>query len=194
MLSTSPASALWDVWTPGRRKWPAVHWVRSACGPAGPPRTRAAIAVPELPDVSVYIEALSERIVGRRLDRVLLRSPFVLRSVDPPIESVHGAAVRSIRRVGRRIVLAFDHELFLVIHLMIAGRLRWRDPGEKPGIGSKLLLAVFEFEHGSLLFTEAGSKKRASIQMVRGEEALRALDRGGIEPLEITRDEFREAL
>src|SRR5215475_11749219 len=93
--------------------------------------------VPELPDVSVYIEALSERIVGRRLDRVLLRSPFVLRSVDPPIVSVHGATVRSIRRVGKRIVLVFDRELFLVIHLMIAGRLRWREPGEKPGIGSK---------------------------------------------------------
>jgi formamidopyrimidine-DNA glycosylase len=150
--------------------------------------------VPELPDVSVYIEALSERIIGRRLDRVLLRSPFVLRSVDPPIESVHGAAVRSIRRVGKRIVLVFDRELFLVIHLMIAGRLRWRERGEKPGIGSKLLLAVFEFEHGTLLFTEAGSKKRASIQMVRGEPALRALDRGGIEPLDITREQFRDAL
>ena len=150
--------------------------------------------VPELPDVSVYIEALTERIAGRRLDRVVLRSPFVLRSVDPPIESVYGSIIRSIRRVGKRIVLVFDDGIFLVIHLMIAGRLRWRAPGDKPGIGSKLLLAVFEFEHGTLLFTEAGSKKRASIQLVRGEEALRALDRGGIEPLEMTRDEFREAL
>jgi len=150
--------------------------------------------VPELPDVAVYIEALAGRIVGRRLERVLLRSPFVLRSVEPSLETIHSAVVRSIRRVGKRIVLVFDDELFLVIHLMIAGRLRWRDPGEKPGIGTKLLLAVFEFEHGTLLFTEAGSKKRASIQLVRGETALRAIDRGGVEPLEVTRDEFHAAL
>jgi len=150
--------------------------------------------VPELPDVSVYIEALTERIAGRRLDRVLLRSPFVLRSVEPAIAAVNGAVVRSIRRVGKRIVLVFDDELFLVIHLMIAGRLRWRERGEKPGIGPKLVLAIFEFEHGTLLFTEAGSKKRASIQLVRGEPALRALDRGGAEPLEITREQFHEAL
>ena len=142
----------------------------------------------------MYIEALTERIVGRRLDRILLRSPFVLRSVDPAVETVHGMNVRSIRRVGKRIVLVFDDELFLVIHLMIAGRLRWREPGEKPGIGSKLVLAIFEFEHGSLLFTEAGSRKRASLQLVRGNPALRALDRGGVEPLDITREQFREAL
>ena len=150
--------------------------------------------VPELPDVAVYIEALAERIVGRRLNRIALRSPFVLRSVEPSIETIHGAVVQSIRRVGKRIVLVFDDELFLVIHLMIAGRLRWREPGEKPGIGPKLLLAVFEFEHGALLFTEAGSKKRASMLLVRGDAALRSLDRGGVEPLEITREEFREAL
>ena len=150
--------------------------------------------MPELPDVSVYIEALTERIAGRRLDRVLLRSPFVLRSVEPAIAAVNGAVVRSIRRVGKRIVLVFDDELFLVIHLMIAGRLRWRERGEKPGIGPKLVLAIFEFEHGTLLFTEAGSKKRASIQLVRGEPALRALDRGGAEPLEITREQFHQAL
>jgi formamidopyrimidine-DNA glycosylase len=150
--------------------------------------------VPELPDVSVYIEALTERIAGRRLEGVSLRSPFVLRSVDPPLETVSGATVRSVRRVGKRIVLVFDQELFLVIHLMIAGRLRWRAPGEKAGIGSKLLLATFEFEHGMLLFTEAGTKKRASIQLVRGEAALRSLDRGGVEPLDVTREAFREAL
>jgi formamidopyrimidine-DNA glycosylase len=150
--------------------------------------------VPELPDVSVYIEALTDRIVGRRLDRVVLRSPFVLRSVEPTLATVHGATVRSIRRVGKRVVLVFDAELFLVIHLMIAGRLRWRAPGEKPGIGPKLVLAVFEFEHGTLLFTEAGSRKRASIQLVRGESAVRALDRGGVEPLDVTRDQFRDAL
>ena len=150
--------------------------------------------MPELPDVSVYIEALTERIGGRRLERVLLRSPFVLRSVEPAIDTVHGAIVRAIRRIGKRIVLVFDDQLFLVMHLMIAGRLRWREPGETPGIGAKLLLAVFEFESGTLLFTEAGSRKRASIQLVRGEPALRALDRGGVEPLEVTRDAFRDAL
>ena len=150
----------------------------------------ASASLPELPDVSVYIEALNERIAGRRLDRVLLRSPFVLRSVDPPIDVVNGAVVRSIGRVGKRIVFRFDDELFLVIHLMIAGRLRWREPGEKPGIGSKLLLAVFEFEHGTRLFTEAGSRKRASIQLVRGESALRSLDRGGVEPLEYRASSF----
>src|SRR5262245_29968935 len=156
--------------------------------------TLAFSSVPELPDVSVYIEALTERIAGRRLERVVLRSPFVLRSVEPPLESIFGSIIQSIRRVGKRIVLVFDPDIFLVIHLMIAGRLRWRAPGEKVGIGSKLLLAVFEFEHGTLLFTEAGSKKRASIQMVRGEPALRALDRGGVEPLDITREQVRDAL
>jgi formamidopyrimidine-DNA glycosylase len=150
--------------------------------------------VPELPDVSAYIEALTERIVGRRLDRVVLRSPFVLRSVDPPLEAIHGTIVRGLRRVGKRIVFVFDADLYLVVHLMIAGRLRWREPGDKPGIGAKLLLASFEFEHGTLLFTEAGSRKRASLQLVRGEAALRALDRGGCEPLEVTLDQFRDAL
>ena len=150
--------------------------------------------MPELPDVALYIEALTERIAGRRLDRVMLRSPFVLRSVDPPLDAVSGAVVRSLRRIGKRIVFGFDDELFLVIHLMIAGRLRWREPGEKPAIGSKLLLARFEFEHGTLLFTEAGTKKRASIQLVRGEPALTALDRGGLEPLDVTREHFREVL
>jgi formamidopyrimidine-DNA glycosylase len=150
--------------------------------------------VPELPDVAIYIEALTARIADHRLQRVVLRSPFVLRSVEPPLDTVNGAIVRSLRRVGKRIVLMFDDEVFLVIHLMIAGRLRWREPGEKPGIGARLLLAIFEFDHGTLLFTEAGSKKRASIQLVRGEAALRALDRGGLEPLAATRDQFREAL
>jgi formamidopyrimidine-DNA glycosylase len=150
--------------------------------------------VPELPDVTVYIEALTERVVGRRLVRLQLRSPFVLRSVDPPIETIQGAVVRGVRRLGKRIVFVFDAELFLVVHLMIAGRLRWREPGQKPGIGTKLLLALFEFEHGTLLFTEAGSKKRASIQLVRGEPALLALDRGGVEPLNITLEQFGEAL
>ena len=99
-----------------------------------------------------------------------------------------------MRRIGKRIVLAFDDDLFLVIHLMIAGRLRWREPGKKSGMGPKLMLASFVFEHGTLFFTEASSKKRASLQVVRGEAALRALDPGGVEPLEATREQFHEAL
>jgi formamidopyrimidine-DNA glycosylase len=155
--------------------------------------------MPELPDVIVYVDALRSRVVGRRLLTVTLQSPFVLRSVDPPPDAVHGQVVGGVRRVGKRIVLEFSNPagsepIFLVVHLMIAGRLRWRAPGAKLGVGPKIVLARFEFEHGAVVFTEAGSKKRASIQMVRGEAALRALDPGGIEPLDASLDEFREAL
>jgi formamidopyrimidine-DNA glycosylase len=163
--------------------------------------------MPELPDVVVYLEALSRHIAGRRLERLTLHSPFVLRTVQPPIDAVQGKVVRGVRRIGKRIVLEFDHDLdpsdpaaparpalFLVIHLMIAGRLRWREPGRKPGMGPKLLLASFVFEHGTLFFTEASSKKRASLQVVVGETALRALDPGGIEPLDATLEQFHEAL
>ena len=150
--------------------------------------------VPELPDVVVYAEALTSTIVGRTLERLNIQSPFVLRSVIPPIQSIVALDVRGIRRVGKRIVLTFDPDLFLVVHLMIAGRLRWRPRGEKLGLGSKIVLASFEFEHGTLWFTEAGSKKRASMQLVQGEAALKALDPGGVEPLQISLDEFREAL
>src|SRR5580765_3704348 len=163
--------------------------------------------MPELPDVVVYLEALSRHIAGRRLERLTLHSPFVLRTVQPPIDAVQGKVVRAVRRIGKRIVLEFDHDLdpadpaaparpalFLVIHLMIAGRLRWREPGRKPGMGPKLLLASFVFEHGTLFFTEASSKKRASLQVVVGETALRALDPGGIEPLDATLEQFHEAL
>jgi formamidopyrimidine-DNA glycosylase len=150
--------------------------------------------VPELPDVVVYTEALTSTIVDRRLERLDIKSPFVLRSVTPPIQSVVGREVEGIRRVGKRIVLTFLPDLFLVIHLMIAGRLRWRAHGEKLGLGSKIVLASFEFTHGTLWFTEAGSKKRASMQLVQGEAALKALDPGGVEPLEITSAGFREAL
>jgi formamidopyrimidine-DNA glycosylase len=164
--------------------------------------------MPELPDVVVYLEALTRHITGHRLERVHLLSPFVLRSVEPPIDSLHGRVVRGVRRIGKRIVLVFDSstssespraesrgdDLFLVIHLMIAGRLRWREPGKKPGMGPKMLLASFEFAHGTLFFTEASSKKRASMQVVRGEAALRALDPGGIEPLDASLEEFHAAL
>jgi formamidopyrimidine-DNA glycosylase len=150
--------------------------------------------VPELPDVVVYAEALTSVIVGCRLERLNIKSPFVLRSVVPPIQSIVGLEVRGIRRVGKRIVLTFPQDVFLVVHLMIAGRLRWRKQGEKLGLGAKIVLASFEFAHGTLWLTEAGSKKRASMQLVQGEAALKALDPGGLEPLDITSGEFREAL
>jgi len=153
--------------------------------------------LPELPDVVVYLEALTRRIVGQPLRRINLLSPFVLRSVDPPIDAISGETVRGVRRVGKRIVLEFSvggADLFLVIHLMIAGRLRWRDHGQKPGMGPKLILASFEFPAGTIFFTEASSKKRASIQLVRGEESLRALDPGGLEPLDATLEQFHDAL
>jgi formamidopyrimidine-DNA glycosylase len=150
--------------------------------------------MPELPDVVVYIEALQRHVVGQRLERLNLVSPFVLRSVDPPIDSINGRLVCGLRRIGKRIVLGFGDDLFLVIHLMIAGRLRWRVPGQKPGMGPKLILASFRFANGTLFFTEASSKKRASIQLVRGEPALQALDPGGLEPLDATLEQFHEAL
>ena len=150
--------------------------------------------MPELPDVVVYLEALSRHIAGRRLDRLTLHSPFVLRTVDPPIDAIQGHIVRGVQRIGKRIVLGFDGDLFLVLHLMIAGRLRWREPGRKPGIGPKLILASFVFENGTLLFTEASSKKRASLQLIRGEASLRSLDPGGVEPLDGTIEQFHEAL
>ena len=150
--------------------------------------------MPELPDVVIYLEALTRHMVGRRLARIHLLSPFVLRSVDPPITAITDQTVSGVRRVGKRIVLVFDPDLFLVLHLMIAGRLRWREPGKKPGMGPKMILASFEFAEGTLFFTEASSKKRASMQLVRGEAALRALDPGGLEPLVATLEQFHAAL
>src|SRR5262245_6745776 len=150
--------------------------------------------MPELPDVVVYIEALQRHVVGQRLDRLNLLSPFVLRSVDPPIDTINGRTIAGVRRAGKRIVLDFGDDLFLIFHLMIAGRLRWREPGKKPGMGPKMILAQFEFAHGTLFFTEASSTKRASLQLVRGEAALGAASPGGVEPLEATIAEFHDAL
>jgi len=150
--------------------------------------------MPELPDIVVYLDALARLVVGRRLDRLTLHSAFVLRTVDPPIDAIQGRTIRGARRIGKRIVLAVEDDLFLVIHLMIAGRLRWREPGKKPGLGPKLVLASFAFAHGTLFLTEASSKKRASLHVVRGEAALGALDPGGVEPLDATREQFLEAL
>jgi formamidopyrimidine-DNA glycosylase len=138
--------------------------------------------MPELPDVVVYIEALERRVIGRTLDRVRLLSPFVLRTAVPPVSSVEGRRVAALRRVGKRIVLELEGELFLVLHLMVAGRLRWLSPGTKPP--GRITLAVFEFADGSLAFTEAGTKRRASLHLVQGEAAVRAFDAGGLEVLE----------
>jgi len=149
--------------------------------------------VPELPDILVYIEALRAQVAERTLEQLHLVSPFVLRTVDPPVSAVVGRPVAGVSRVGKRIVLEFEPDLSLVMHLMIAGRLRWRDQGQKAGIGPKIILASFVFEHGTLLFTEAGSKKRASIQILR-RNMVPSIDPGGIEPLEASLEQFHEAL
>jgi formamidopyrimidine-DNA glycosylase len=122
--------------------------------------------LPELPDVTVYLEALAPRIAGARLERVRLLTPFLLRSVDPPLSAAAGRHVTGLRRIGKRIVIALEEDLFLVIHLMIAGRLHWRAAGARPP--GKIGLAAFDFSTGTLLMTEAGTKKRASLDLVRG--------------------------
>jgi formamidopyrimidine-DNA glycosylase len=135
--------------------------------------------MPEYPDVVVYIERLRALTAGKRLENVRLASPFLLRSVDPPLSATHGKLVLDYERIGKRIVFVLEDELFLVIHLMIAGRLRWRKPGTKIPKGNGL--AGFDFEHGMVLFTEASKKKRASLHVVRGRDALAEFDRGGLE-------------
>ncbi len=140
--------------------------------------------MPELPDITVYIEALSTRVLGRTLERVDVISPFVLRSVEPPLAEAHGRRVAALRRLGKRIVLALEPDLFLVIHLMIAGRLHWRAAGSAAQLGRRSTLAAFVFDSGTLVLTEAGTRRRASLHLARGESALRAFDRGGLEVLE----------
>jgi formamidopyrimidine-DNA glycosylase len=148
--------------------------------------------VPELPDVVAYLTALETRVVGQRLERLRLASPFVLRSVDPPVAEAEGRTVVGLRRVGKRIVLALDGGLFVVIHLMIAGRLHWRPAGTRPP--GRIGLAAFEFPTGTLTLTEAGTKRRASINLARGEAALAAYDAGGLDVIRATGAEFRRAL
>jgi len=150
--------------------------------------------MPELPDVTVYLEALERRIAGQRLERIRILTPFVLRSFDPPLEAAAGRSVAGLRRIGKRIVIDLGDELFVVIHLMIAGRLVWKGVAAKPQKTTKNAVAALEFSIGTLFFTEAGTRKRASLTLVRGEAALEALDPGGIEPLEATLEEFRAAL
>ncbi len=149
-------------------------------------------AVPELPDVEVYLLHLRRRVVGQELVQVRVASPFLVRSFDPPLREINGRRVLSVRRVGKRIVFDFDGDLHLVLHLMIAGRLRWRPPGTK--VTAKVGLAAFDFAAGTLLLTEASTKKRASLYLVRGEDAVRALDPGGIEPLDADPAAFAAAL
>ncbi len=148
--------------------------------------------MPELPDISAYITALEERIVEQTLERVRLGSVFVLRTADPPISSVDGRVVRELRRIGKRIAIGVDEQLWLVLHLMIAGRLHWKPPQAKLA-GRNAILAI-DFPNGTLVLTEAGSKRRASLYVVRGEEALRAMDPGGVEIFETDLDGFRAAL
>ena len=144
--------------------------------------------MPELPDVTVYVELIAAKTAGRKIERVRISNPFVVRSVDPPVQATEGKAVRAVRRIGKRIALGLDEDIWIVIHLMIAGRFRWLKPGGKmPG---RLGLAAFDFENGSLVLTEAGTQRRASITVVRGESALDDIDRGGVEPLEVDEKTF----
>jgi len=148
--------------------------------------------MPELPDVTVYIEALMARVSGKPLAGVRIVNPFVLRTVDPPINRLVGERVTGVRRMGKRIVIEFSGDLFLVIHLMIAGRLRWRPPGGN--VARPAPLARFEFEDGVLVFTEAGKKRRASMHLVEGETNLVQFDRGGLEVLDASLETFADRL
>ena len=147
--------------------------------------------MPELPDVEVYVDAIRRRVLGHRLERVLVRGPFLLRTTDPPLSSTENRTVRGVRRVGKRIAIGVDDDLWLALHLMIAGRLHWRAAGAKAGPKA---LALFQFDCGALLLTEAGTQHRAGLHVVRGESGLRALDAGGIEVLDAGLAHFQAAL
>lgn len=148
--------------------------------------------MPELPDITVYIEALEPRIVGEKLQAVRVHSPFLVRTFEPPLEEIHGKSVRELRRFGKRIVFGFDDDYWVILHLMIAGRLHWKPPGAK--LAGKSALAAFDFPLGSLTLTEAGSKRRASLHLVQGEAALAAHQRGGLEVLTASHEEFHASL
>ena len=148
--------------------------------------------MPELPEVALYLHALRERVLDERLQRVRIRSPSLLKSYDPPLSAVHGKAVRELRRVGKRIVLGLDDDLFLVVHLMISGRFQWKPPGAP--IPRKRGHAAFDFPQGALLLTEASTHKRASLHLVRGERGLAEHDPGGVEPLEASAERFAQAI
>jgi formamidopyrimidine-DNA glycosylase len=148
--------------------------------------------MPELPDIAAYIHALEARILGQPIERIRLASPFLLRTVQPPVSSAEGRIVGELRRVGKRIALGVEGDLWLVLHLMIAGRLHWRPRGAK--LGGRQNLAAFDFPNGSLVLTEAGTKRRASLHVVAGEEGLRSIDPGGIEVFSSDLESFRAAL
>ena len=148
--------------------------------------------MPELPDITIYIEALESRIVGQPLERIRIPKPFLLRSVDPPLSAANGKRVIGVRRLGKRIAIELEDDLFLVIHLMIAGRLRWVPAGGN--VPGKIGLAAFDFANGTLILTEAGSKRRASLWLVRGEDALAQFERGGLEVLDADLAQFTERL
>jgi formamidopyrimidine-DNA glycosylase len=149
-------------------------------------------AMPELPDISAYITALDARIVGQTLERVRLGSVFLLRTADPPLASAEGRAVRAVRRIGKRIAIGVEDDLWLVLHLMIAGRLHWKAPQAK--LAGRNALAAFDFPNGSLVLTEAGTKRRASLHVLRGEEGLHSVDPGGVEIFSTDVSGFRAAL
>ena len=148
--------------------------------------------MPELPDLTVYLERLDARVRGRMLQRIRVLNPFLLRTAVPPISAAEGKRVLGLRRLGKRIVLSLEGGLFLVLHLMVAGRLRWLEGKDKPP--GRITLATFEFDSGLLAFTEAGTKRRASLHLVQGDEALRAMDPGGVEVFEIDLKAFAEKL
>lgn len=148
--------------------------------------------MPELPDITAYISALEPRIIGQRLEHVRIGSAFLLRTARPPVASAEGRVVRELRRIGKRIAIGLDGDLWLVLHLMIAGRLHWRPAGAK--LAGRQNLAAFDFAHGSLVLTEAGTKRRASLHLFEGQEALRSIDPGGIDVLSSDLNSFRNAL
>jgi formamidopyrimidine-DNA glycosylase len=148
--------------------------------------------MPELPDITLYVESLQQRIVGQQLQRIRLGNPFILRSVDPPVSDVSGKGVVGLRRIGKRIIFELEGGLFIVIHLMIAGRFHWKKPKAK--VGGRIVHAGFDFPAGTLLLTEASTKKRASMYIVQGSGALAQFDRGGMEVMDSSLDAFRGAL
>jgi formamidopyrimidine-DNA glycosylase len=148
--------------------------------------------MPELPDIAAYLSSLETRIVGQPLERIRLASAFLLRTVQPPIEAIEGNTVRSLRRIGKRIALEFDNGIWMVLHLMIAGRLHWRSAGAK--LGGRNNLAAFDFPNGSLVLTEAGAKRRASLHLFRNEAEMQSIDPGGVDVFAIDLDGFRVAL
>ncbi|HXO96397.1 MAG TPA: DNA-formamidopyrimidine glycosylase family protein [Chthoniobacterales bacterium] len=153
---------------------------------------QASFGMPELPDIVTYIKALESRIVGERLIRVRVASTFLVRTAQPPIRQIEGRVVRELRRIGKRIVIGVENDLWLVLHLMIAGRLHWRPPETR--LAGRNNLAAFDFPNGSLVLTEAGTKRRASLHLLSGEESLRSIDSGGIDILTSDLESFRSAL